>query len=62
MMKGFFSGLEHRTIRMKASEVREESWPFLCHVDLSSYKGLQVTWKGWSDLRGESFGVELWIE
>ena len=47
MMKGFlFSGLEHRAIRMKASEVREESWPFLCHVDLSSYKGLQVTSKG----------------
>ena len=36
----FFCEVE--TLRFAATFVREESWPFLCHVDLSSYKGLQV--------------------
>ncbi|CAL1155158.1 unnamed protein product, partial [Cladocopium goreaui] len=53
--QNFFCEVE--TLRFAARLVREERWPFLCQVDLSSYKGLQalllpVKWWGWGGVAG----------
>ena len=43
-------------------EVREANWPFLCRVDLSSYKGLQAI-RVRDPMTGISkwYGIYTWI-